>query len=161
MADKHRKALDRIIDRATQTLTTLAATTGKLLSTNVNTQNFAPAAFQGCAGVNGFTTGEGPLLWGLMDGDYVLSELEEYLELQGPLNSGDKISKERSTRSIQVMGAIGGDGNPDWHQMTPVRLGKFREDIGWTVWVYNFGPAALTTGASCSVQSILFGRWID
>lgn len=159
MAD--RKPLDRVIDRASETLATLASVTALIEAGPVITRNFVAAMWQGSVGVTGWTTGDGPLLYGIMDADLSLPELEEYLKLEGPLSTGDRIALERSTRPIQLMGVIGGVGDPDFHQKTTIRLPAFREDIGWSYWCYNQGSAAMNTGAVLTWQGVMFGRWLD
>ncbi len=161
MARKTQPPLDRIIDRDSVALSTLASATALIVGTLVNTQNFSPAAWQGSAGVNAMTVAQGPLLWGFANAELSLAEIQEYLDLSGPLNKAAVPEFERSSRSVQLMGSLSQELPYDWHQMTPIRTPKLREDIGRSSWVYNLGGGALTTGAVFSVGGVTFGRWID
>ncbi len=161
MPKRHVHPLDRVIDLVAQTLGALATLTGLVGSGPAITQNFAAIMWQGGVGLTGWTTGEGPLLYGIMDADLSLAELEEYLELNGPIRANQVPQSEKAKRPVQVIGIVGGPGDPVWHPKVQTRLPAFREDVGWAFWVYNMGPAALSTGSTFTWLGTMFGRWID
>ncbi len=111
---------------------------GKLISTNI------------LGGIAGMVEGEGPFLYGLMNADYNLAELEEYLELSGPLTPNDKISQERASRGrfIKRLGVMGPgiaqvSASLINHGMGGLAFAETGESTGgWEWWFYNLGPAA-------------------
>ncbi len=111
---------------------------GKLISTNI------------FGGIAGLVEGEGPFLFGVMNADYTLAELEEYLELSGPLTPNDKIGVERASRGqfIRRIGVIGPGiaqakvSLPNY-SMRGLAFAETGESTGgWEWWFYNLGPAA-------------------
>ncbi len=165
MANKPpKKEVGSVINKASITLGTLAKNTGilsaapsvtrggKILSTSIN------------GGLNGFTAGEGPLLYGQMSSDLSLAELEAYLELEGPLSPTDIVSSEVASRGkhIRILGTL--STQRDWidlanHSMSGLKFSEAGEATGcWTSFIYNLGTA-LTTGAIVELLERAFVEW--
>ncbi len=119
------------------------------------------------ASIFGLTPGDGPFYMGVMGGDLVLSELEAYLELQGPSRPDDITNMEIASRGkhIRHLGMLVPSGNGsiaalrmDNVRMSALKFSESGEGSGWKWWLYNMGPA-LTTGATWSIVSQSFVRW--
>jgi len=117
------------------------------------------------ASVTILTPGDGPFLFGIANKSLSLTELEEYLELDGPVEPSEVPSRERATRGklIRTLGLIvpSGDGSVaslfvDNRSLSGMRWNE--ESAGWNYWVYNRGQA-LTTGSILRVWASLFVRW--
>ncbi len=134
-------------------LLTLAAQTAILISGPSMTRGGRILSLRGSFAIFSLTAGDGPWLVGIKTADLTLAELEEYLELNGPINPGDRVSMERSGRGavIRTLGHIvpQGDGTVASLYFDNKSLSglKFDEEAGgWEYWLYNLGKA-MTTGA--------------
>jgi len=110
----------------------------------------------------GRTADDGPLMWGLADVDLSDAEVEEFLEIQGPISPADIVGMERAGRSrrVKVLGVLGmaptekataGD-IADFLRNERIRLGFV---TGWRWFVRNQG-SVLTTGGSIVFTSLAF-----
>ncbi len=121
----------------------------------------------GLAAVDALTAGEGNFLYGISSADLSLAELEEYLELNGPLSESDIVGMERATRGkhLRVLGRLTPQGNgqqaADFLKNQTLSGLLIPEDAGgFDFWIYNLG-AALTTGSTFRVAMQAFARWDD
>ncbi len=122
-------------------------------------------------GLNGGTSGDPHILWGVMAGDFTLAELEEFLELDGPLTPNDKIAMERASRGrfIRSLGTLDptpGSGKSSIALDNVSLKGlKFSEEGeagqgGWDWWVYNISDTTpMTTGGEIVFQARNFVEW--
>ena len=117
------------------------------------------------ATVTVLTAGDGPFLFGIANKSLSLAEIEEYLELDGPVEPSEVPSAERATRGklLRVLGLIAptGDGTVahlfiDNRSLSGLRWNE--ESAGWNYFVYNRGQQ-LTTGAILRIWASLFVRW--
>ncbi len=112
------------------------------------------------------TGGEGTLLLGIADGELSLAEIEENIELAGPVDRNDRISTERAERPVWVLGHMG-----DNDDLVGVGSGGFqptREKVlrwtfsnpeAWDWFVYNSGTI-LTAGTIVEIYAKHFGVWV-
>ncbi len=156
-----------ISEQATISLGTLAANTGILDTVNVPvTRGGRQLSVSILGGLAGHTEGEGPLIWGVQNANLSLVELEEYLELDGPITPNDLIGQERVSRGkyIRRLGALGpGVAQTQIqlfnHPMAGLRFSETGETTGgWEFWVYNLG-SQLTTGSIFRVFASWFLEW--
>ncbi len=154
-----------VIDVGSAALSTLAVDTGQVLSGPVMTRGGAMISAQIAATVTVLTAGDGPFLFGIANKSLTLAELEEYLELDGPVEPTQVPQVERATRGklIRTLGLIvpTGDGTVasllvDNRSLSGLRWNE--ESAGWNYWVYNRGRA-LTTGSILRVWASFFMRW--
>ncbi len=156
-----------IVEQSDISLGTLASKTGILDGINVAVTRggrFLSGSILG--GLSGFTEGEGPIVWGIQNADLSLVELEEYLELAGPITPNDLVGKERVSRGkyIRRLGVLGpGVAQAQVslinHPMSGLKFAETGETTGgWEFWCYNLG-AALTTGATFRVFASWFVDW--
>ncbi len=159
MPKKHAHPLDILVELQSITVGTLASSTGIIGAPRTLLQDFVGIAVKGCVGADARTIGDGPIIYGLMQGDMTLSELEEAIEADR-LRSADITQEERSKRPYQILGALGDDHATDWHEMTKLRLPTFQEDVGFNTWVYNISDAQ-STGSLIKFALQVFGRWLN
>ncbi len=155
-----------VLDQSAIALGTLAA--GALLSSSgpamTRGGKIISATLQG--GLRGITEGEGPIMWGIAQADLSDAEIEEFLELEGPLAPSQVTESEIASRGrrIRVLGTVGiGHSscviNMHNHKMSGLRFSEASETTnGWKWWVYNLG-AALTTGSTLELFAKLFTQW--
>ncbi len=98
-----------------------------------------------------FTSGEGPIQFGVAHPDYGSSEIEEALEASGSWSIGDQIALEQSRRKVRTVGVFKpgdgegiNDGKPIW-----TKCGWYLEsgEVGYKLWMRNLDLVnPLTTG---------------
>ncbi len=118
-------------------------------------------------GVSKWVEGEGPVVWGLMNADLSLAELEEYLELSGPLTPNDKIGQERASRGrfIKRLGVIGPGVASAQVSLINLSLGGLRFSEtgettgGWEYWAYNLGGALTAASQVLRILATHFVEW--
>ncbi len=143
-----------VSDVATQGLTTLAADTGVLTGGPVMTRGGKLLSVRGSFSIKNLTAGDGPFLVGLADKGIDLTQLEAYLENDGPVTPDETAKAEIASRGarIRTLGVLQpmGDGTTASLYLDNASLKglKFSEEnAGWNSWLYNLGDA-LTTGSS-------------
>ncbi len=150
-------------------LLTLANTTAFITNGLALTRGCSLLSVSGSLNVHSLTAGDGPFLTGLMHGDLTLAELEEYLELNGPLTPADITGSEIASRGkrIRILGVL----EPEAGGLTASMALKDISLRGlvapeadesqansWTLWIYNLGKA-LTTGSLWGKTLVFFVRW--
>ncbi len=156
MTDRH--PLDQVPFGAAFTLLTLAADTGIISTITAAIQNFKATSMRASWGLAGLSAGDGPLLIGIADGELSLAEIEEYLEA-AVTNARESPQAENALRPVQVLDTIGFRKESLW-VVERILLPTFRENVGFTLFVYNTG-VNMTTGAAIEIRGRLFGRWLD
>ncbi len=157
MPDKH--ALDQLPTATTFTLATLATDTGMINTVATINQNYKAMSLHGAWGLSPLADGDGPLLFGLADGELSLAEIEQYIEA-AVTDARNAPNTEQVARPVQVLGALGKDKATIYLQGDRIRLPTFREDKGFSWWIYNLG-IAMTTGSIVENRGRFFGRWLD
>ncbi len=156
-----KKEVGSVINKSSITLGTLAKNTGLLSQSPDVTRGGKIISYSAQGGLNGFTAGKGPILWGVCSSDLSLAELEQYLELEGPLSPSDIVGMERASRgkNIRVLGTL--STQRDWidlhnHKMSGLKFAEAGETTGgWSTFVYNLGTA-LTTGTIVEILERVF-----
>ncbi len=144
----------------------MALNAAAVMAGPVMTQGARLISITGNFNVSGLTVGEGSFLFGIMSGDLSVSELEEYLELNGPLSSSDIVGAERASRGrhIRVLGVLTPHGNGAVASafLKNVSLSGLlvpEDAAGYEFWIYNLS-AALTTGSTFRVGTQIFAKWV-
>ncbi len=121
--------------------------------------------------MNGLTAGEGAgLIIGIANGELSAAEIEEALEVGGPLDLNDRVGSERAMRNVKVLGATqvpAGVANTELQFVNehggPIIVSKHRwtysNPEGWSWWIYNQG-GSLTTGATLQLLCTHYGVWV-
>ncbi len=156
-----------VIGRTSVALATLATNTAILIGGPTMTRGGRCLSVRGGIGIHTITPGDGPWIFGLVNGDFSLAELEEYLELNGPVTPNDTTAVERASRGAKVrtLGILrpSGDGSVAAEYLADRSLSGFRfsesgEGPGWNWWLYNLGKA-MSTGAIWNIQPQIFTQF--
>ncbi len=127
----------------------------------------------GSISVKGFTTGEGPIIYGIMNGELSITEIAEVF-LSEPKNTNDRGQLEASERAVFPLGVSIGDDIVPWGDVqghaggstdAPMTFEKtlrwtFANPNGWTYFAINMSGAALTTGGSVAINGKHFGVFV-
>ncbi len=131
----------------------------------VTTHDLKLLSLRGAAAVTVLTAGDGPFLFGIMPADLSLTELEEYLEINGPLTPSDIVGMERASRGrvIRTVALLEPSGNGTvagkYFDNKGLSAISIPEDAGGIVpWLYNMGQA-MTTGAILRFEGQFFGEF--
>ncbi len=144
---------------------TLVTLTNLDLQTLALTHDATLLSLRGVVAFANVTVGDGPWLMLIRSADLSSAELEEYLELQGPLSPADIVGRERASRGkflrtlgVCVPSAAGTLAVLEWNNMSLSGL-RIPEDAGgYVISLYNMGNT-MTTGSSARIQSSVFLRW--
>ncbi len=109
--------------------------------------------------------GDGPFLCGVAAGALSATQIEEFLEMDGPTGPVHSGVTEISTRGrhIRILGIL----KPQAASSTLtyiamfdqlVKMGWGEQDGGWNYWLYNLG-ATLTTGSTWEVHEVTFVKY--
>ncbi len=118
----------------------------------------------------GRTAGEGPIIWGVADGDYTVAEIKECIDARGieGFDQNDRIELEQARRAVREIGAFSGEGTAElWNDGQPTKV-----KLGFTVnrkaadgsqnhlqvWFMNQSSATLTTGIISRLDCVLYAR---
>ncbi len=121
-----------------------------------------------CVTKGNHTNDEGALLLGLADGELTLVEIEEAIELNGPVNRSDHTPRENAERPVWLLGSLHGStdivnagvGLTFVPAHEHISRWTFSDPDGWRWFVYNEGPASLTSGTIVSLKAQHFGVWV-
>lgn len=152
-----------------QDLLTLANATAFIANGLAMTRGGTLLSIRGSFSLHTLAAGDGPHLCGIMNGDLTLSQLEEYLELDGPLSPSLVTESEVASRGkmIRTLGVLQPRGNGtvasfflDNVGLSGLRFPEATEVLAnsWTWWVYNLGKA-MTTACLWSVKAQLFVKF--
>ncbi len=156
MTDKH--PMEQLPFDNGITLLTLAMDTGIIAAASDQLQNYKAVSIRGSWALNGLTLGDGPLLFGIADGELTLIEISQYLQ-DIPTDRRNAPENERVQRAVQVLGTLGFRMETQWVRERII-LPTFRENRGFTFWCLNVGQT-MTTGAVILINGRMFGRWLD
>ncbi len=141
-------------------LSTLAVLDVLVLAGITMTRGGRLLSCRGSLAITGLTAGDGPFLVGLATKDLSASEIEEFLEISGPVTPSDVLNVEKSSRGsvIRTLGMLIPSGNGtvsglflDNRGLSGLRFSE--EAAGWQWWILNAGAKALETG-STFVQAV-------
>lgn len=109
------------------------------------------------------TPTEGPLIFGIANGDLTNAEVGEALDAS-PTSMADIVARERARRPVRQMGVFLGnaasevtnDGKPINQKLVTV----LDTGVELNFWVRNEDGSALTTGTLINIHGKVFGYWI-
>ncbi len=136
-------------------LGTLASKTAVFSSFDTVNERTLVSSIVGFYSLSDFTdaVGDGPILVGLAHSDYLLAEIEEYLEQAASWNEGDKKAQEIGKRQIRRVGVFE-SSVADSQGSAVLNDGKsIKTKLNWIVnqgqtinlFAYNMGDSALAT----------------
>lgn len=108
---------------------------------------------------------DGPYLCGVATGALTATQIEDYLEMDGPTgptHSGVTEISERG-RHIRILGILNApafQNNGVFISMFDqvVKMGWAEQDGGWNYWLYNLGDSILT-GSTWEVHEVTFVKY--
>lgn len=111
--------------------------------------------------LNNHTAGEGPIMVGLADSDYSITEIGECLDAT-PLTPDDRVAMERVRRKVRRVGSFPGLATEEVledgvQKKTPL---KWATGTGLQLFVKNNSGSVLTTGSFVRVWGTIHARWI-
>ena len=125
--------------------------------------------------LTGVTSLEGAgLLLYMTEGDLTAAEIEENIELNGPVTDGDQEGQERASRWVRRVAvssddtvnnterSMRGEGNSPLISLNPrwtFRRRRTSTEGGWNWAIYNDG-VVLTTGTTVRVKATHYGVWV-
>ncbi len=98
--------------------------------------------------------------FGIAAGDYTAAEIEECLEANGSINSGDRIAREQANRLVRSIGTFGSSGALDNSGVVFADGRKVKTRLNWLVpigkqpkiWIRNGSGTVYTTGSQILVN---------
>ncbi len=159
LAMTHRHPLDKITERSSIPVGVLAASTGVIGTARVLLQDYRAVSVKICATKENHTLQDGAVLWGIMQGNMTLAELEEAIEADITALQGSVSGTEAVGRNYQILGCLGNNAEIQYDEMVRVRLPTFQEDVGLNTFIYNIGDAQ-TTGSIMKLHLQFFGKWL-
>ncbi len=164
MAAKDERETGTVIDKISITLSTLAQSAILTSAGPAVTRGGKIISSTFLGGINTFTSGNGPLIWGIFDSTMTSAQVEAYLENEGPLAPTDTAKAEIATRgkNLRILGVLTPSLNIASlvnRKMSGLRFAEVDESAsGWTTFIYNLGPA-LDTGAEFDLLAVHFVQW--
>ncbi len=170
-----------IHEQRTQAVGTLASDTALLIGTKLNmTDHFRMLRSEVNAVISAVTATPAQqtgMLLGLASGDLTITEINECLEVNGPVARSDVVGGNRSERPVWLIGAFEREDIADTIANL-VPLAGFADEkggvrgavvmprwtfgdagVGWNFFLWNNGPAP-TTGANVRLMAKSFGVWV-
>jgi len=122
--------------------------------------------------LTGATTvsGDGPLVMGIANDSLSAAEIVAALIADGPLDRSDRVKQELAERGVFAfdMDLISFDvstasvnGSRVSGVVTNTQRWTYSSAVGWSLWIFNLGTGALTTGGVVRVLSKYFGVWLQ
>ncbi len=160
-----------VYENRSQVLGTLGVDTTIIIGTKLAiTKDFRMLKNEAYCVINGLNAADGEFVFGMAHGDLTVGEIDEALELNGPLNRYDDVSVKISMRPVFRLGATQGVGDDatevlDKVSGAPMCISKprwtFGETTSWNYWIRNVGATNLITGAIAKVEAKSFGVWFS
>ncbi len=104
--------------------------------------------------LDGITSPQGPIMFGVAHGDYTAAEIEQVIENTGSWNEGDKVNQEISKRQVRMIGILEqGGGGSGVIEDYGFNVGKpMKTKLNWILnqgqtirmWAYNLSGSALS-----------------
>ncbi len=116
-----------------------------------------------------FVVADGPLSLWIANGELNLGEIEESIEVQGPVDRNDRLNMERAERYVTQLGVLpfveASSGVRPLFPMDGSVAEKtirwtFSNPEGWVFCVYNEGTG-LTTGGVVHMRAKHYGVWLQ
>ncbi len=153
-----------IRERDTITLGALATITAIKSGSQINpTDDFRLIKTEYFIGVEGMTSGEGPVLIGLADNELSVTEIAGSIGADGPVDRNDRGGEEAATRAVWVLDAIFSQVFPGGSSSTKGEKTfrwTFSNPEGWTFFAFNNDPNTLTTGTIVHFYAVHYGVWV-
>ncbi len=132
------------------------------------TDSFRLIKTEGQATLEGGTqvTGDGPIVIGIASDDLSTGEIEEAIGVAPgiPLSRGDVVGSDRAMRPVWLLGTIpftdGNGGKEIKISWSKTIRWTFSDETAFTLFAFNLGSGALTTGGLVRFLHTAFGVWV-
>ncbi len=170
-----------IHEQRTQAIGTLASDTDLLIGTKLAmTDHFRMLRAEVNAVISGGTAAaaeQSGMLLGLAEGSLTIAQINECLEVNGPVSRSSRVPEEQSNRPVWLIGAFERSdiGDTIWNLVPLAGFADEKggthgvvvkprwtfgdEGVGWNWFLRNNGPAP-TTGANVRIMTKDFGVWV-
>ncbi len=108
--------------------------------------------------------GDGPIFFGICDGELTITEIAEQLNQTGPLNRNDNARSEQAMRPIwllEVFGPNSEQGQGNWRKGECKPRWTFSNPEGWNWFAFNQSGGVLVTGNVLRFRAKSFGVWVS
>ncbi len=116
-----------------------------------------------------FVAGDGPIVVGIANNELTAAEIAECLNTDGPLNRNDRGNTENAMRAVFPFIQLDFIQKSSAGGATEINLGKavvdthrwtYSDPEGFTLFAFNHGGSALTTGGILRNLSTYYGVWV-
>ncbi len=104
------------------------------------------------------------IVLGLACAELSLAEVEEALEINGPINRNDRLQEERATRPVWLIEGFEEKSDASVQRMAKQEWKKrwtFSNADGWNFFIYNQSNGPLTTGSTVRISATHYGVWVQ
>lgn len=147
------------------TLATLADATALLADGGIAIEDdFRILKTEYFVGLNAvIAVGDGPIYFGIADGDLTIAEIAELLVMTGPLDRNDNTRTERALRPVWLLESFGtntdtGEGN--WRKGSINLRWTFSNPEAWNFFAFNQSGGGLVSGNILRYRAKHFGVWV-
>ncbi len=108
--------------------------------------------------------GDGPIYFGMCDGELSVAEIAEQLVMTGPLAANDNDRSEKSGRQIKILEVFGTNDQGSkglWRQGTWNPRWTYHQPQGWNWFAFNQSGGVLVTGTVLRFRAKHFGVWTN
>ncbi len=108
--------------------------------------------------------GDGPIYFGVCNGELNVTEIAEVLNQTGPLNRNDAARTEQALRFVKILEVFGpepsGGGRPNWREGSWNPRWTFSDPQGWNFFAFNQSGGVLVTGNVLRFRAKNYGVWV-
>jgi len=110
--------------------------------------------------------GDGPIYFGVCNGELTVAEIAEQLVQTGPLNRNDAARTEQALRQIKILEVFGPStaGSTDdlnWRKGTWNPRWTYSNPEGWNFFAFNQSGGVLVTGTILRFRAKNYGVWVS
>lgn len=112
--------------------------------------------------------GDGPIYFGVANGELSIAEIAEVMVQTGPSNRNDAARSEQALRKVEILAVFGpansnssGAGDQKWKGpiVTKPRW-TYSDPEGWNYFIFNQSGGALVTGNIFRYRAKHYGVWV-
>jgi len=108
--------------------------------------------------------GDGPIYFGVANGELTVAEIAEVLAQTGPLNRNDAARTEQALRQVKILEVFGpqtaGGGQVPWKKGSWNPRWTYSNPQGWNFFAFNQSGGVLVTGNVLRFRAKNFGVWV-
>jgi len=107
--------------------------------------------------------GDGPIYFGVANGELSIAEIAEQLTQTGPLSRNDAARSEQALRQVKILHSFGpnSDGGEErWFQMSWNPRWTYSNPEGWNFFAFNNSGGVLVTGTVIRFRAKSYGVWV-